>query len=203
MSSQVVLRYSFKPGEIQVHRQTITLVLEQPDGSKAGGRVVCDLTQKVLTIQGERFQIEFEQKVVSREGALGEQVPLQLAEGRSRCWMDARGALLEHMESQLSPTPPLPEEAVAPGQLWSVVQATPAGGPLELQFQLEKLESGVAHLVSHARPAPGATGEQSEIRGSLQFRLDPGGPLRSTTVLLSHFPDGRKVHQVVQLERLS
>lgn len=201
MAEKYTLRYDFSLGERQTHRQITTLVLEQPDGSKAGGRVTCDMLQKVLAVDGDRYQIEFEQKVIEREGTLAEQVPLQLAEGRSQCWMSAQGALLEHMETRPSTAPSFPDEPLAPGELWTVRQPTPEGGWMEIHFRFEKVEDGLAHLVSHCQPPIGADGAQTEIAGSLKFRLQPGGAQESTTVILRVYPDGRKVHQVIQLQR--
>lgn len=203
MSTPYTFRYQYSLNETQIHRQTITLVIENPDGAKAGGRVIVDLKQRILEIVDDTYRVEFQQLLIDREGSLGEQVSEQLTQGTAQCWIDNRGALREHMATTMNPVPSFPEEALDPGELWTVMQPAPGGGFMQVNFCFEKVEDDVAHLVSHCIPQPGSDGGQSEIRTSLQFALKPGGALESTTVMTTLYPDGRKVNQVIHSKRVN
>lgn len=199
-----LIRYKLKQGDILTYDQEVTLVLEEPDGSKYNGIMREEYVQSVTQDHGGWWDILLTISSLSSEGPLCQEIPEQLRTRNGELRMDARGTLLDNGSGGPAPrVPAFPVEGVNPGQSWLAVAATPEGDqPLEIQYYLERVddEGGeeIATLVTLANSVQ--PDYNSETQASLRFSLTKGHQINSTTVTKLTWKDGKISHSVVELK---
>lgn len=199
-----LIRYKLKQGDILTYDQEVTLVLEEPDGSKYNGVMREEYIQSVTQEHDGWWSILLTINNLSSEGPLCLEVPEDLRTRHGELSMDARGTLLDNGSGGPAPrVPAFPMEGVNPGQSWLAVAATPEGGqPLEIQYYLEKVENQVGEEVATMVTLANSTQPDytSETQASLRFSLSKGHQINSTTVTKLTWKDGRVSHSVVELK---
>jgi hypothetical protein len=199
------LQYKFQKGEVLVYDKEVTLLLQEPDGKKLGGKTSEEMIQQISEDHSGSWTILLKMKTLHSEGPLCEAIPQDLRERSVIMRMDYRGSLLDLGQSGPPPqVPAFPMEAVHEGQSWLATAPSPDGAtPMEIHYHLERFEETeddlIAHLVTVSQAAQPDQGYTSETQGSVQFSIRHGHQVGSTTVVQLTFEDGRVTHSVVEL----
>jgi hypothetical protein len=200
-----LIRYKFSQGDVLTYDQEVTLLLEEPDGSKFDGVTKEESVQTVIEDHDGWWSIQLTLTRLSSSGPLCGEIPEQLQNRSTVMRMDSRGSLLDIGSGGPPPrVPGFPIEAVSPGQSWVATATGPDGGePMEIEFYLERIEQRgdeeVAHLVTLAKSAH-PDGYTSETQGTVAFSLTHGHQISSTTVVKLTWENGRVSHSVLELK---
>jgi hypothetical protein len=199
------IRYKFGKGDVLTYDQEVTLLLEEPDGSKYDGILKEESIQSVIQDHDGWWEILLTLTRLESSGPLCGELPEPLKQRSTTMRMDARGSLLDIGTGAPAPrVPAFPLDAVSPGQSWLASAPSPDGGePLSIEYYYERLEQigdeEIAHLVTLARSAS-SEGYSSEIQGTIAFSLTHGHQASSTTVVKLTWENGRVSHSVVELK---
>lgn len=200
------IRYLYEEGDVLTYIKDISLLSEEPDGSRLDGTAQEEMIQKVVAQEGNISTIHLSMKTLESQGPLAGHIPEELLERETMMKMDDRGSLLEMSAGVVPPqVPAFPLDELSASQTWvATVPAPGSGQPFQVQYALESFaeEDGevLAQLVTVGTFRNGEEDYDVETQSSTTFSITYGHQISSTSVVKMVWSNGRISHTVIELD---
>lgn len=205
------LEYKYKAGDSYRYMQSNTIVLEDPEFGKVGGKATYEARYEVKQLnENGTWTVEFTLVPLHTEGILEHSLPQDLTAKPVLLTIDARGTLhgIRGQKSENDITPfaenaSFPDEPLLPGDSWSV-PGNKGKDAMEIHYTVERFETSgdatIAHIMSNAASSDEREGSRMQAQSSFTFNVTLGHQIKSTTVIETVWNTGRKLWAVVEYE---